>query len=520
MVNKTKSHDTARVRYKITNLEWQYLFSKSLLESNSVERYKVCRYGYALKNMLACATPQIDTELIVGKPSGRPITKAEEFEWNCIRQWVLQDDIWYSEIGICAPLDLDYILEHGLLRYSAKLSDEINIMDITEVKNVRRANFYKACGYVIEGILSFTDSYKKKAMELIEVNKNTRRKAELRTVVKNLSNVPANGAASFYQALQLIHLLTIPLSTRAYVIPYVKDIVPQLERFYLADEKKNKKQFAKADTFMISFLKMQLRHNPLGYDLIKVAFEKERAVRSSPFLDFVQGCYDRVKTASKKPYYILDECGEDSLPTFSSYQGFVSMSNINFLNILSRVLGIDEGGSVSLIVSFDNLKSRCIHEIRNVLQVIMIDDNTKLYEGQNDYFELLLSCFNNSSITAGNDISQGNDETRDVLLTFSGLGVLIGVLVDINEKVYITHSMTYVDYCNKLKENKQRLLKSSRWLRHSARNSEYQELMNEFEGIIKSYCSTFKTAFDGNFICDRANRIGSYSIVNDMDENS
>lgn len=499
MIDYNKLHIKSKVRFKLLSLEWQYNFCKALADSHNVEHEKQARYGYALRRMFEEASCDIDNELIVGRASLRRLSDYEEYEWGAIKRWVMQDDIWDSEMGICIEIDLEEVLEHGLEYLVESFGEKLEMLDRTNPENISKYNFYKSGISAIQGVMIFADRYHEDIIELIQKSSSLKKKAELRAINKNLAQVPRYGANTLYQALQMVHLITVCIAIKPYMIIKIKDMIPLMERYYEKDKAKGDKAFLKVRGYINSFLKMQAKCNPIGFDLFKLTLNSdeysEQTMAKDSFLSIVKDLIGGIKSNSKKGYDILEECGEYSLNAFVTYMGFISMSKINFVNAVKHVIGVNQDQSIKLIVNFETLKEKCQEKVSSIIKNIVIAENTKLYENNNSQFHLIASSLNPHCVEVGKDITQNNGKFSDVLLTFSEIDSMVTMLLQIKYMVYDKQYLSYMEYCDYLK-NKRSLNKFG----FEVDKQEFDDLRNEVREYIFEYCTGFSTTYGGKFI--------------------
>lgn len=499
MIDYNDLHLNSHVRYKILSLEWQYNFCKGLIDSHSVTCENQCRHGYATKRMIELATCDIGNELVVGRASSRRLSDYEEYEWNAMKRWLIQEDTFNSQASICTEIDLDKILENGLISYITEFEDKLDAVDRKVPENIIKANYYRSSIAALESMLVFADSFGNAAEEGINKTSNLKRKAELRAIRKNLLQVPRYGAKTLYQVLQAVHLITVTVSIRPYIIIKVKDIFRHLERHYNLDKKHKEKNFSKIETYIASFFKMQSKYNPLGFDAMRMLLERELETRTNldedDFWEVMRRAISTVKKSETKGYNLLMECGINTVEPFVDYNGFVSMSRINFVEFIKNVLGVNGNQTINLLVSFEDLRQRCIQSIGQVIDKILIDENTKILEGNNMYFHTMLSSLVPDSIESCRDVFQNNGGLKDIMLIFSDIDILIRLLLHIKRVVYDKQEVTYIEYCNMLKTKK--LISN---FNEDYTKEEYEEVAEDIHLNINKYCEKFKTAYGGKVI--------------------
>lgn len=138
-----------------------------------------------------------------------------------------------------AHLAVNYekILAFGLKGYEERVKDLKAKLDLTDPDSIDKNIFYKAVLIVIEAVHQFAQRYSKLAQELVDKEKDSKRKAELLEISRICAKVPYEPATSFYEAVQSVWFIQLILQIESnghslsygrfdqYMYPYyIKDI--------------------------------------------------------------------------------------------------------------------------------------------------------------------------------------------------------------------------------------------------------------------------------------------------------
>ncbi|WP_302486856.1 glycyl radical protein [uncultured Megamonas sp.] len=147
-----------------------------------------------------------------------------------------------------AHLAVNYekILAFGLKGYEERVKDLKAKLDLTDPDSIDKNIFYKAVLIVIEAVHQFAQRYSKLAQELVDKEKDSKRKAELLEISRICAKVPYEPATSFYEAVQSVWFIQLILQIESnghslsygrfdqYMYPYyIKDIQ---EKVIIKDE--------------------------------------------------------------------------------------------------------------------------------------------------------------------------------------------------------------------------------------------------------------------------------------------
>ncbi len=193
-----------RVNAGLSFPEMSYNNIKGLLlpQEPSVARRRGKWREYVLSN----ATPVIDDrELIVGKPSRRPLTDEEAAEMPYLVKYTEPAAPQYIAQRSHMAIDYEKILDKGLLGIINEINGYRANLKLYEPADIEKEEFYTACLDAINGLLKYAENYEAYARKMAGEESDMKRKGELLQIAENLSVVPAHPAKTFWQALQCIH---------------------------------------------------------------------------------------------------------------------------------------------------------------------------------------------------------------------------------------------------------------------------------------------------------------------------
>ncbi len=190
--------------------EAYYRFYKSYKENDDKNEFE--RYGLALFEQFCHLDPCIDEgELIVGKITDNR-TPEQIKEWE--EELKPYADTLYPNliVGQADHMAIDYelLLSIGLNGISKKIDGYLE--NCAEDKKP----FYMGAKKCLEAVIKYSENYADKASELAKEEKDEKRKAELLKIARACKNVPANGAQSFFEAVQSTHFVTHCLSVNSF----------------------------------------------------------------------------------------------------------------------------------------------------------------------------------------------------------------------------------------------------------------------------------------------------------------
>ena len=131
------------------------------------------------------------------------------------------DDTWVTSAGLGNIIpDFDWILREGLNGVIAKARAELDKLDLTQPGAVSKKWFLEAAIKSNEAVINFSNRIAEECKKMASVETDPIRKSELQRMAINCASVPANGANSFWEALQStwIILLTLHLEANGHAI--------------------------------------------------------------------------------------------------------------------------------------------------------------------------------------------------------------------------------------------------------------------------------------------------------------
>ncbi len=169
------------------------------------------RYAAAYEYAFANGTPVIDDgELIVGKAC-TPLTGAQLTEWADLRKNCAEKVVPIFGQDSHMAIDYDLLLNEGLdgvaVRIDGKLATEAD---------PQKQQFYRCCKAALRTIAGFADRYAALAQQQADACADPVRKAELEQLAVICGTVPRRPAATFWEAVQSVHFLTLCVSIDPY----------------------------------------------------------------------------------------------------------------------------------------------------------------------------------------------------------------------------------------------------------------------------------------------------------------
>lgn len=169
----------------------------------------------------------IPGELIVGQPCFDDFSSDEKAKYA---EYLKLERMMPVKRGRADHLALDYklLLDKGINGIIEILDDEINKINFCDGSLTERYEFLYCCKIELEGLLKMCEAYLLKAKELSE-NASGKEREEYEALYEVLTQVPANPARTFREALQSIHMFTWSLygiysfgKPDVYLLPYYK----------------------------------------------------------------------------------------------------------------------------------------------------------------------------------------------------------------------------------------------------------------------------------------------------------
>jgi pyruvate formate-lyase/glycerol dehydratase family glycyl radical enzyme len=103
------------------------------------------------------------------------------------------------------------VLTKGLNGVKEEVDKELGKLNLTEIEDFKKSQFFKAVNITLEAAIGFAKRYAELASNMVEKETDIQRKAELERIAQTCDWVPANPARSFYEALQSVWLTYIVL---------------------------------------------------------------------------------------------------------------------------------------------------------------------------------------------------------------------------------------------------------------------------------------------------------------------
>jgi Pyruvate-formate lyase len=216
----------------IRSPEGQLLWYRGWLEGENCSS-NILRRAYTKAYMLRNSTPVIGTgELIVGKPNYRVLSADEYDELEQYENYAGRAMANLQGQGSHMAIDYEKLLKLGVNGIKNEICNYRKMLHPENSEDLKKEEFYKACVIALEGVAAYASKYSDFAREEADRCKDEKRKGELLEISRILSNVPANPAASFREALQSIHFVTVCLEglytfgrPDRYLLPYyINDI--------------------------------------------------------------------------------------------------------------------------------------------------------------------------------------------------------------------------------------------------------------------------------------------------------
>jgi choline trimethylamine-lyase len=101
-------------------------------------------------------------------------------------------------------VDFEKLLLTGLNGIKKQVDKQISTLNIADIKDIERSQFYNAVNITLDAAIKFAERYANLAKRMADNESNLQRKEELLKIAETCMWVPANPARSFYEALQSI----------------------------------------------------------------------------------------------------------------------------------------------------------------------------------------------------------------------------------------------------------------------------------------------------------------------------
>lgn len=164
------------------------------------------RYADAFAYSMSKVNPIIDDdELIVGKSSD-VLTESEHEEWRHLEETVARKAVAHAGQDSHMAIDYEKVLSLGINGIIAEIKEH------KKTATHEQTIFYDACLICLDAVKAFAQKYSEHAKMLAESCADRERKHELLQISEICTNVPANPARSFYEAVQSVHFITFCLT--------------------------------------------------------------------------------------------------------------------------------------------------------------------------------------------------------------------------------------------------------------------------------------------------------------------
>ena len=140
----------------------------------------------------------------------------------------------YYDIGHVMP-GYEKVLKYGFAGILSELDEKLKEVDISDINGIKKILFYNSAKITCEAAISFAQRYAEEAEKLYKLEKNNKRRSELKKISKICNYVPKYPARSFHEAIQAFwftHLMVIleakgmgisPGRFDQYMYPYFKN---------------------------------------------------------------------------------------------------------------------------------------------------------------------------------------------------------------------------------------------------------------------------------------------------------
>ena len=472
--------------------EFEFFFLQGLKNRIYDKPYAI-RIGDAVSYMYQNTSVMIgEDELIVGRLTGRQYTKKEQKEYDLLKKYAKK--ILPAVTGQASHMTVDYelLLKKGINGIISDINKKREMLDLTQLGDVKKDLFYESCIPALEGVLIFAGRYALKAEQKATECTDENRKKELLTIAKNLRNVPGKPAMGFYEAVQSVHFLTFCLSGKPF---YFISHLYQLGRpdryllpYYEDDIKKGKitKDFAQCLLDCLGIMLNARIPNGLasGYmvggrdengkvvsnDLTRMAMDTVRNIRlaypgvglcwcvdtpeedlnlaceiigeghshPSIFNDDViaKGLIAHGVPPSQSHNYIHSTCVE--ITPVASSNVWVASPYMNMIQKLLDVLNKDYDNITDLLDAY-------FEHVENGIRENLIAELKSRTERMQYTLDPLLSCFVNDCLEKGIDIEKGGARYNWIMPSFVGLSNVVDSITVIEKLIIDNKEISFED---------------------------------------------------------------------------
>ncbi len=534
--------------------EWRFLFQRALLESYDSETHTGCRYGLAVKTMLANVEPVIgENELIVGKPSGRSLTPEEDEQWQNILEYAVPGRPRMDGQASHMAVDYELLLEKGAEGIMEHIDGLMKSLDAANPDEQVKLEFYRSCKFALEGLLLLGERYSAYALKLSESCQDSRRKAELLEISKVCAQVPRFPARSFYEAVQSVHFLTFCLSCsnpgglyqlgrpdRYLYKYYTKDIekgaiTPQQAQLLIDclgilyneyipsslavglmvggyDENGANVENQLTFMFIESIRRVKMIYPGVGLcynsqtsrELLKLACEILSEGHSHPALFndevIIKGLKHYGLSDSEACSYIHSTCVE--ITPVASSACWVASPYTNLLQLLLDTINIEEPTEFT---SYDELEEAYFSHLAGHIRKNLIEQNSLQIERSLHFYDPLLSCFVKDCLAKGVDIEHGGARYNWIMPSFVGVANLADSLHVIRELVFSRKKFSLAQLAAMLKNNfegyeAQRALIKNKIPKYGNDDDTADDFVARITKFISAECEKYKTHRGGRLI--------------------
>ncbi len=121
---------------------------------------------------------------------------------------------FYNGVGH-VTVQYDKVLKIGYKGILKQIRDEMASQNVGDADYVTKRAFLEAAEMSCEAAIFYARRYAKLALEMLEKEKDEKRRAELAIIARNCSRVPENGAENFYEACQSFWFVQLLVQTES-----------------------------------------------------------------------------------------------------------------------------------------------------------------------------------------------------------------------------------------------------------------------------------------------------------------
>jgi len=526
--------------------EFYYYFHKRMLSNGGVSY--LLRYADALYDSFRFAAVEIDgEELIVGKPSEKSLSEEEKREWEQIKQ------IAFAHMGTPfgqdshMAIDYELLLSKGIYGIIDTITSYRTALDLTNVNEIAKDEFYLSCQKCLEGVICFSERYADEAKRQAEDCNDSNRKMELYEIERICRKVPAHPAQTFYEALQSIHFVTFCLSNKPLRYTHLQYQFGRPDRylypFYKTDKNNGVITPKKAQTLLDCFGIMINNRVPNGLScgymvggraenghvvsneltaMLLHVIDQNRLVY--PAVGFCY-CSDTPEEDLSLAVSIVSKghshpaiFNDDVISKGLQYYGLTPKESCSYIH--STCVEITPIGSSNVWVAspYTNLVQKLLdilnseyNSIDDVLNAFLqhlsigikaefIEQNRQRNERYFHSVDPLLSCFVNDCLKNGTDIERGGARYNWIMPSFVGIANVADALMTIETLLIKQKRYTFCELKNMLEQNFMGYEKDRQSiLNHIEKYGNDNDSADRYVKIITKWiseeCSNYITAF-------------------------